>query len=65
MASTSDSGKSAVSVTKPSVVAFAYKDFKVDHDKRKWTAVCSYCTGGKIIQETLGTTSGFKRYFEV
>ena len=62
MASAIGCGKSGVNVTKPSVVAFAYKDFKVDQDKRKWTAVCSYCSGGKIIQETLETTSGFKRF---
>jgi hypothetical protein len=61
MAWASGSGKSAVNVTKPSIVTFAYKDFKVDQDKRKWTSVCCYCSGGKIIQETLETTSGFKR----
>ena len=44
----------------PHVVSFAYKEFKVDNEKGKWSATCRYCS--KSIMETRGTTSGFARY---
>jgi hypothetical protein len=47
--------------TEPSIVKFAFTEFKIISD-RKWSAKCKNCN--EVITETRGTSSGFNKHVE-
>ena len=51
-------------VKEPRIVAFGFKNFKIDEkNDNKWQAECRTCK--RVISEARGTTSGFGRYVVV
>ena len=57
-----NTGAAVMEAARPKIIKFGFKDYIVDENKKKRTAVCKVCSSK--ISDTIATTSNFIRHYK-